>query len=191
MIKHIAKGYRILSDRLRKHGLRTTLVWAFGRGVPRITGAPLLRYSRVTPNIYVGPQFFDRGKKLLEREGIRYDVNLRIEFDDAAHGLALENYCYLPTIDDTPPTIEHLDEGVAFIREAVANGEKVYIHCAGGIGRAPTMAAAYFIAEEGLTTDEAVAKIQAVRPFINMVPGQFDVLRAYESHLRDRAVADA
>lgn len=177
------KGARILARRIRSQGLRTTLVWVYGRGLPKLTGVPLLRYSAITPEIYVGPQFGRRGKAALEQAGINACVNLRVEYDDAEHGLALPRYLHLPTIDDDPPTVAHLDEGAAFIREAVAAGDRVYIHCAGGVGRAPTMAAAYFI-REGKTLDEALALIRHARPFIDIRPAQMERLRQYEQMVR-------
>jgi protein-tyrosine phosphatase len=108
------------------------------------------------------------------------DLNLRVEFDDATHGLALENYCHLPTIDDDAPTLEHLNQGVAFIKQVVGQGGKVYIHCAGGVGRAPTMAAAYFISQ-GLPLDEAIALIKKSRPFIKIMPVQMEQLWRFEA----------
>ena len=182
-LKFIRRGYTILERRIREQGLRTTLIWIVGRGIPKLTGVPLLRVSRVTPNLYVGPQYGKRGKAHLEKNGIHYDVNMRIEFDDAEHGLALDNYCYLPTIDDDAPTMAHLEQGVAFIRDAIDAGERVYVHCAGGIGRAPTMAAAYLVST-GMTLDDAIAKIKAVRPFIYIMPPQMDILREFEQAQR-------
>lgn len=179
-LNYVKKGWRILTRRLRDQGLKTTLIWVFGRGIPKLTGVPMLRYSEITPEIYVGPQYNQRGKTALERAGIQNGVNMRIEYDDAEHGVALLNYCHLPTVDDAAPSIEHLNKGVAFIREAVARGEKVYIHCAGGIGRAPTMAAAYFIST-GMSLDEAVALMKSRRPFIRIMPPQWEVLRRYET----------
>lgn len=178
-LKFIGRGYTILSRRIREQGLRTTLVWIFGRGIPKATGVPLLNVSRVTPQLYVGPQYGERGKAHLESNGITYDVNMRIEFDDAEHGLALEHYCHLPTIDDDAPTMAHLEQGVEFITQAIDAGESVYVHCAGGIGRAPTMAAAYLVST-GMTLDAAVAKIKAVRPFIYIMPVQMARLREFE-----------
>lgn len=177
--KFVGKGYRILFSRLREQGLRITLIWMYGRGLPKLTGVPLLQYSQVTPNLFVGPQYGKRGKTLLEKNGIAHSVNMRVEFDDAQHGLALAHYCYLPTIDDDRPSVEHLGQGVDFIRDAIGAGGKVYIHCAGGIGRAPTMAAAYLISS-GMTLGEAIETIQAVRPFINITPPQMDALRDWE-----------
>jgi protein-tyrosine phosphatase len=104
---------------------------------------------------------------------------MRIEFDDAEHGLALANYCYLPTIDDAAPTMAHLEEGAAFAQRVIADGGKVYIHCAGGIGRAPTMASAYFMSQ-GMTLDAAIELIKGPRPFINIMPPQMTRLREFE-----------
>ncbi len=180
LLKKLKKGWHILRYRVQTQGWRVTFIWMIGRGIPKLTGVPLLQYSRITPQIFVGPQFNRRGKQQLEAAGITADVNLRIEFDDAAHGLALARYCYLPTVDDDAPSIEHLQQGVDFIRQEVAAGGKVYIHCAGGVGRAPTMAAAYFIAE-GYTVDDALALIRRARPFIKIMPPQMAQLKKFEA----------
>ena len=182
ILKFIPKAFRILVHRLRTQGVRTTLIWMYGRGIPKLSGVPLMRYSQITPQIYVGPQFGPAGKRKLESLGIKGDVNMRIEFDDDAHNLALQHYCHLPTIDDDAPSIEQLKQGVIFIEQLVANGEKVYIHCAGGIGRAPTMAAAYFISQ-GMSLQEAIALIKKTRPFINIMPSQMEQLVNYERRI--------
>ena len=179
LIRYPTKAYRILHRRVRDHGLKTTLIWLYGRGIPKLTGIPLLQFSRITPQIYVGPQYGKRGKTHLEKNGINADVNMRIEFDDAVHGLDLTRYCYLPTVDDDAPTMEHLQKGVEFIKQAVDAGESVYIHCAGGIGRAPTMATAYFIST-GMRLDDAIALIKKTRPFIYIMPPQMERLREFE-----------
>jgi len=131
------KAIRIVIHRLRTQGLRTTLLWLYARGIPKLTGVPLLRFSAITPQIAVGPQYGRRGKRHLEANGYTGSVNLRAEFDDAAHGLALAAYCHLPTVDDAAISLDHLERGVAFIRDVVERGGKVYIHCAGGVGARP------------------------------------------------------
>lgn len=194
----LRKGWSILTRRLREQGLWVTLQWAWGRGLSYVTGVPMLRYSRVTPQLYVGPQFNAAGKRVLERNGITAVVNLRTEFDDAAHGLAFPHYCYLPTIDDDSPSKEHFQRGVDFIQTQIATGGKVYIHCKAGIGRAPTLAAAYLIAQ-GDSLDAAISCIKRARPFITITPPQMAALQAYAAeikHLREknklkRAYADS
>lgn len=179
----ITKAWGILIRRLREQGIGTTLEWLWGRGWPKITGVPIFESSRITPEVYVGAQFGRRGKQALLDEGITGVVNMRVEYDDAAHGLALPEYCYLPTVDDTAPTVEHLQTGVDFMHRVIGKGGKVYIHCKGGIGRAPTMAAAYFISQ-GRSVDEAIALIKETRPFINITPPQVAALHIYAKAVR-------
>ena len=180
MLNALRKGARIVHSRLRTQGWRTTALWAYARGIPYITGVPLLRYSRVAPALYVGPQYRARGKRTLARAGITHIVNMRSEFDDATHGLtpqdAADRYCHLPTADDRAPAPAHLAQGAAFIREAIGGGGKVYIHCSAGVGRAPTMAAAYLM-EQGCDMDAALELIRRARPFINLTPPQIQALR--------------
>jgi hypothetical protein len=180
-LRFLKKGFLILYRRLRTQGLRTTLLWAYGRGMPAITGIPILQYCQVTPQLYVGSQFKKPGKLLLQQRGFTGSVNMRIEKDDAALGLALAQYLHLPTVDDDAPSIEHLDKGIDFIRQVVQSGGKVYIHCGAGVGRAPTMAAAYLIAE-GYTLDQALAMIRKARPFITITPPQMAQLEQFERH---------
>lgn len=183
----IRKGWAILSRRLREQGLWVTLQWAFGRGLPKLTGVPMAYNSRVTPQLWVGPQFNVRGKRYLEGRGVTGVVNLRDEFDDAANGLALAHYCYLPTIDDECPSPEHFQKGVDFIRSVVEEGGQVYIHCKAGVGRAPTMAAAYLVAE-GMRVDEAIALIKRTRPFITITPPQMESLHRYAAAIAEQRV---
>lgn len=182
----IKKGVSIFLRRMRSQGLGTTLLWLHGRGVPYFTGVPLLQYSEVTPQLYVGPQFREPGKRFLQAKGINACVNMRIERDDALLGLALDKYLHLPTIDDDAPSIEHLEKGVAFIREVIQAGGKVYIHCGAGVGRAPSMAAAYLMSE-GYSLEEALALIRKPRPFIAITAPQMEQLRHFEELQNHRA----
>lgn len=206
-MKTIRKGARIIVRRLRAQGFRTTALWAYARGVPYITGVPILRYSRVTPALYVGPQHRANGKRALAQAGIAYILNMRSEFDDDAHGLTLTpdtppgsspadvraSYCHLPTPDDEAPSMAHLAQGIAFIESALDSGGKVYIHCSAGVGRAPTMAAAYLI-RRGYSIDAALDLIRSARPFITVTPPQMQRLRELEALQTARpesAAADA
>ena len=192
MIKVIAKGVRTVSDRIRTQGIRTTALWAYARGRPKITGVPPLKYSRVTDYIYVGPQHRVNGKQALERAGITHIINMRSEFDDELHDLTLggarsDNYCYLPTIDDDPISAEHIARGIAFISRAIESGGKVYIHCSAGVGRAPSMAAAFLISR-GYGAEEALGLIRQARPFIKPTAVQISALKLFEREVRQRTL---
>lgn len=178
--------FRILVRRLRTQGLRTTLTWLYAVGMAKINGRVALRYSRVTPQLYVGPQYGRRGKPALEKAGINASVSMRAEYDDEEHGISFADYSYLPTEDNTAPSIEHLEEGVAFMQRVIDADGVVYVHCGSGVGRAPTMAAAYLITT-GMGLEEAIERIKAVRPFIRILPNQMERLRAFEASHRAKA----
>jgi hypothetical protein len=152
--------------------------------VRNISGAPIQRLSRITPHLYVGGQHSQRGWPKMQQMGVTALVNMRErQFDDKANGIAPERYLHLPTDDGTPPTFEDLRSGIAFITDEIGQGGVVYIHCASGIGRAPTMAIAYLMAT-GLSHQEAVAKIKKVRPFIRPRPSQTAQLTLFEEGIR-------
>lgn len=178
LIRLAGKGLGILVRRLRRHGLGVTFTWAWTRLYLWTVGRPVLRYCPVTPQLYVGGQVNARGWRWLAAQGLTADVNMRSEFDDAAHGIAPDAYLWLPTHDDHAPTLDQLRTGVAFIRQAIEQGGKVYVHCASGVGRAPTIAAAYLVSA-GLSVDQAWGLIRQTRPFINPTPPQLAVLERF------------
>ncbi len=145
----------------------------------RATGAPLFRLSVVTPQLLLGGQHYPRGYARLRACGISAIVNMReARFSDVARGIGGERHLHLPTIDNTPPSLADLQRGVDFVRGEIERGGVVYIHCAVGVGRAPTMLAACLIAG-GATPTEAIARIKAARPFVHLTPGQAQVLDAF------------
>jgi protein-tyrosine phosphatase len=176
LAQKLIKNAGILWSRFTRQGVRVSVLWAADHAVRILTGAPIRRVSQITPQLHVGGQYRRRGWRRLAARGITAVVNLRTEFDDAAAGvlpatIASERYLYLPTVDDTPPTLEQLRQGAEFIAQEVARGGTVYVHCGAGVGRAPTTATAYLVST-GLTPDEAWARIRAVRPFIRIKPEQ-------------------
>jgi protein-tyrosine phosphatase len=184
-LKNILTFSGILLRRLREQGLLTTLKWLYAVGIPYLTGHIPLRYSKITDQVYLGAQHGRGGLARLRDEGIEAVVNLRDESDDEDNNLLLTDYCYLPVVDNTAPRIDDLKQGVQFIRDVVAAGDKVYIHCASGVGRAPTMVAAYLVAE-GDDLETAIQRITQARPFIRILPDQKARLREYEAHLKEQ-----
>jgi hypothetical protein len=174
----LPKALRLLHARLVEQGLRTTAWWAADHAVRIFAGAPIERVSRIGPQLHVGGQYRRHGWPRLAARGITAVVNLRIEFDDAAAGIAPPHYLYLPTVDDTPPSVDDLERGAAFVADEIARGGQVYVHCGSGIGRAATLAAAYFVTT-GLSPDDAWAEIRKARPFIRPTPVQREALREF------------
>jgi len=181
---NLTKGLGILKRRIREQGLRVTAWWAADHLVRAIMGANIRRVSQIDPQLHVGGQYRRRGWPRLEARGITAVVNMRIEFDDAAAGIAPADYLHLPVPDDHAPTLEQLSTGSAFIAEQTAKGGAVYVHCGSGIGRAATMAAAY-LTTKGLTADQAWTSIRKVRPFIRPTPVQLEQLDRFASRAQE------
>lgn len=183
VLGRVWKAPGILVSRLVKQGLRQTGLWLYEK-IERIrNGVSPIETTRVTPCLFVGGQHYQRGLEAMRRMGISASVSLRQEADDTAKGVALERHLWLPTPDDDAPSLEQLARGVVFIREAVKAGQGVYVHCAQGVGRAPTLAAAYLISE-GYSPESALAEIRKVRPFITPTEVQLRRILEWEQHER-------
>ncbi len=182
----IWKGITIVPARLVKHGVRITGLWVYEKVARLRLGVSPAETSRVIERLFVGGQHYVRGLETMRQWGIGATVNLREEADDAQRGVALPRHLWLPTPDDDAPTIAQLREAVSFIREAVAAGEGVYIHCGQGVGRAPTLAAAYLISEGRAERPKAALEmIRRVRPFITPTQAQLRRLEEWAKRTLD------
>lgn len=157
--------WRLARNWLTRRSPRLIFLRVYSQLKRRFTGIPPRRYSQITPNLYVCGQHDARGLEALKTWGITGIVNLRQEFDDQKAGIAPECYLHLPTEDNTAPSQEHLRQGVDFIKSEIERGGAVYIHCGVGVGRAPTLAAAYLVSI-GMTPENAWQMIRRARPFI-------------------------
>jgi protein-tyrosine phosphatase len=170
-----------LADQLRTQGPRLTAMAGVDKFGRKLLGRPIWRYSWITPQILLGGQPARRVWPALAALGVKGVINLRAEYDyldRLARTTDQVRYLHLPTVDNTAPTLEQLAEGVRFMREILSKDGKVYIHCWEGLGRGPTMVAAYLVST-GLTPDEAWDYIRTVRPFIRPVPAQRAQLQAF------------
>ncbi len=171
-------------NQLRKQGAWITLLEGIDQVARRIRGAPTEHFTRVTPQLHVGGQYSHKGWAILARRGVTAAVSMRGEYDDRGEGFLPPRYLHLPTVDNHAPSLDQLEQGIAFIRDELARGGQIYIHCWEGVGRGPTMLAAYFVST-GLKPSEAWAKICAVRPFIRPTVAQIeriDLLAATYHH---------
>ncbi len=178
-----AKLLFIVMRRLHEQGLRPTWLWLKDKVARRQQGFSPPEISRIQPLLYVGGQHYRRGLAAMRALGMGAVLNLRVESDDAARGAALEHYLWLKVTDDTAPTPAELTQGAAFIAAQIAAGRGVYVHCASGVGRAPTAAAAYLVTT-GLSADAAWATIRRVRPFIRPTPPQVAAIAAWADRQR-------
>jgi protein-tyrosine phosphatase len=103
--------------------------------------------------------------------GITHVVDCRAEFDDTALFADHPNISVLwdGTQDDgTPKPGSWFEKGIKFALSALAMPDhKVYVHCAAGINRGPSMTYAIMLAL-GWKGDDAVAAIRGVRPQVGI-----------------------
>lgn len=148
---------------------------------------PKLDYDRLTPLIYMGTNaccssHFDES---LLKKGVRADISLEEKRVDTPYGI--EFYVWLPTKNHSSPMVEQLAFGVNALKFFADNNVKCYVHCKNGHGRAPTLAAAYFIAHENMTAEEAISFVKKKRSGAHIEPVQREALLSLEKNLRGGA----
>lgn len=94
-------------------------------------------------------------------------VNQKIDLKEVAAMLSERGvrHAQIATSDEDESVLRaKLPEAVALIAKEISSSTPgVYIHCNGGRGRAPTVAAAYYFWVGGMTLNEAVATVQVAR----------------------------
>ena len=78
----------------------------------------------------------------------------------AARGL---HELHLPVPDFTAPGPEQIEQGITAINQAVADGDRVSIHCGTGLGRSGTLAACWLVTT-GKNPEAAIAEVRKRRP---------------------------
>ena len=98
-------------------------------------------------------------RELREETGITAVVNLRSEYQDLFARPFPIAYLWLPGTDFTDPEPDQLLMAARFIDTAVAAGRRVLVHCRLGIGRSPTVVAAWLL-YTGIPASEAIRQVE-------------------------------
>jgi protein-tyrosine phosphatase len=80
---------------------------------------------------------------------------------EAYHGILPDRkfrHRQLTIRDMDVPTVEQMKDILAYLEAELEEGQCVYVHCWGGIGRTGTVMGCYWV-ESGLTGEQALAKI--------------------------------
>jgi protein-tyrosine phosphatase len=143
-----------------------------------------LNVSWVDEDLAVGGVVPRRDIPKLRRLGVRAIVDCREEAEDDQATLAANNIAYLrlPTPDAHELSQDSLQRGVAWVREKLAGGGKVYIHCHHGVGRAPLLASCVLVAD-GLSAQDALRLVKSRRWQASPNEEQLQALVTYAQRL--------
>jgi protein-tyrosine phosphatase len=143
----------------------------------------------VTDRIAVGGGIWnDQNMAELVRMGVTHIINMQIEFDDRP---LAEPYpvtvFHNPTDDDFQPKPPELFQpAVEFALQAIHDGEsenRIFIHCAAGVHRAPMMSLA-ILRVQGWSLEDAMELIQKRRYVVDFadvyVESVEEFVKAYE-----------
>jgi protein-tyrosine phosphatase/nicotinamidase-related amidase len=162
----------------KQWALASACAWAEDAFSTLLAAGPL-RVEEPIPGVglTILPGRRDKGRDLaadletLVRLGVRRLVTLPTDAELAWYGVpdlvraarlrGLE-VLHVPIVDQGVPTIEEARTLSAWIRAGVDAGERVVVHCVGGLGRSGLVAACVLL-DRGATPDQALAMVRATR----------------------------
>ncbi len=100
----------------------------------------------------------------------------------------IEDYAWRPIPDDPAavPSVGWLDETASLVHGWRKSGRRVLIHCAAGISRSPTVAAAYLMRKFEWSAGDALQHVRVGRPVVRPNAGLLHLLDQYEALIRER-----
>ncbi|KAK9864906.1 hypothetical protein WJX84_012294 [Apatococcus fuscideae] len=137
-----------------------------------------LYYHEVSPNLFCGsqPQSPEDIQRLRDDVGIGTVVNLQQDKDFAYWNVDFGAYQHrasqigldiirCPAQDFDPDSLRHIiPSAVGSVQRALARGDRVYVHCTAGLGRAPGVCIAHIFWFQEKTLDEAYNCLTSIRP---------------------------
>ena len=142
-----------------------TLVWNMSLGRALRVRA---WWNQVDDGVWIGALPLRRDVSALYALGIRAVVNTCDEFQGPQSTYRACGIVQLqvPTIDFTVPSLEHVQQAVAFMNEHLSRGDGVYVHCKAGRGRSATVVLCWLMQAQGITPEEAQRRLLEARPHV-------------------------
>ena len=126
--------------------------------------------NEVADNLYVGNISTATNKELLQEKGITHVINiLSHRFEPYPSDF---EYMHIHAYDVINWTLIYNFQATnLFIRDALKDGGKVYIHCMCGVSRSVSVLLAYLMTQSTKSLDVLLKEVQASRPVANPNPG--------------------
>ncbi|MCB9757967.1 MAG: dual specificity protein phosphatase family protein [Candidatus Omnitrophica bacterium] len=138
--------------------------------------------AHVSDKIFMGQQLLWFHKTIFTDKKINAVLDITVENREPffiEKNKSIE-YLRIPVLDRTSPTVEQLQQGVAWGLTQVNQGRNLYVHCTGGHERSATFVAALLLRSGYFQTiDEAFKKIQCTRPKARFVGDQRKILEEW------------
>lgn len=162
------------SDTLAKAGYK---IYGWTSKVDRDT--KLDNVGQLSPTLMRGAQYGKAGLEQLKQQGVTTLINLRpesLQYKAEAEKMGFR-FIHMPLPPLGKPSVE---QGLQFLKTATdpKNG-KVFFHCYHGADRTGAMAAAFRIAHDGWTADQAIAEMYQYRFHANGQQPKLDFVREF------------
>jgi atypical dual specificity phosphatase len=86
---------------------------------------------------------------------------------------------HIPVRDFEAPTLEQIEDFIAFAEKARAEGKKLVVHCDAGVGRTGTVLACYLVSK-GYNAAKAIEEVRIKRPGSVETIEQEELVMKYE-----------
>jgi atypical dual specificity phosphatase len=137
--------------------------------------------DEVLPGLYLGAATSASNSEWLRSHGITHILN--VGASPTRHQVTGVRYLNLNISDRPSADIASLfGVGADFIRDTLASGQTVLVHCHAGVSRSPTIVAAYLMRTYGLSAEQALLHISKARPVIRPNVGFLRQLASYHPY---------
>lgn len=138
----------------------------------------------IIDNIYIGSFAAAQNKEVLKNENITHILNaasiVKNFYPEEFIYLKIENLLDSPESDIK----QYFDKSIEFIKDCLAKGGKVLVHCHAGISRSSTLIISYMIKEKEFNFEDALVFCKNKREKINPNEGFRKQLKQFEETIR-------
>lgn len=123
---------------------------------------------KVLPNLFLGNAKNASDLECLEKNGIKYILNVTVDVPNTFENDPNFKYIQIPISDHWSQNLStFFQKAIAFIEEGRAKNCGVLVHCLAGISRSVTVTVAYLMYSRSLSLNDAYDFVKTVKPNIS------------------------